>query len=217
LVEIDKLIDQTIKLRNNERFVEAIEVLENSYKKHPESVNIKRNLIETLFIYGGHLNDEFNLDIEKAIGCFKRIIEIEPNNYRALYNLGIAYFNLSQMNNALEAYNKALKIKPDYKYCLYNMGLVHEATNEFKEALKYYEKALEIDPNFSYAVHARYQIRKKLDDLQRDGLEIREQKDRVQENEKIAKINRYCPICGSKIREQNAKFCHHCGARVKDN
>lgn len=35
---------------------------------------------------------------------FKRIIEIDPTNYRAHYNLGIAYFNLNEIKKAKECY-----------------------------------------------------------------------------------------------------------------
>ncbi len=57
---------------------------------------------------------------------FKRIIEIDPTNYRAHYNLGIAYFNLNEIKKAKECYEEAIRIKPDYKHCLYYIGLIYE-------------------------------------------------------------------------------------------
>jgi tetratricopeptide (TPR) repeat protein len=92
---------------------------------------------------------------------------MNPKNYRAHYNLGIAFFNLGKNKNAKKCFNKALHIKPDYKYCIYNLGLIYETSENYKKALKYYELALKIDPNFTYARSAQKQIRSKLDDLEK--------------------------------------------------
>jgi tetratricopeptide (TPR) repeat protein len=166
---IEELIKKAKELVNQERFEEAIDILENLYINNPDFKTVKDSLIETLFIYGGFLNDEYTLQYEKAKDLFKKIIEIEPNNYRAHYNLGIANFNLDKIEKAKECYQQAIKIKPDYKHCLYNIGLIYEREGKLKEALKYYEKALEIDPKFPYATSARSHILSNLEDLKRSN------------------------------------------------
>jgi tetratricopeptide (TPR) repeat protein len=154
-------------LKAQEKFEEALEILDLLYSNQPNSEDIKNLLIKTLFEYGGYLNDYYSSDYEKAKKIFERIIALSPNNYRAYYNLGITYFNLGQIENARSSYETALKIKPDYKYCYYNLGLAYESIERYEEALKYYEQALEIDPNFSYALTAQSQIRHKLDEIKR--------------------------------------------------
>ena len=160
-----QLLEEAKSLRSQEKYEEALKILERLYENNPESGEIKDILIDTLFNYGGYLNDYYTLEYEKAKQLFERITIISPKNYRAHYNLGIAYFNLGQMENAKKSFKKALEIKPDYKYCLYNLGLLYEDMEQYEEALNLYEKALEIDSNFTYALTARSQIRKKLDDL----------------------------------------------------
>jgi len=160
-----QLLEKAKILRSQEKYEEALKILEYLYENNPESGEIKDILIDTLFNYGGYLNDYYTLEYEKAKQLFERITIISPKNYRAHYNLGIAYFNLGQMENAKKSFKKALEIKPDYKYCLYNLGLLYEDMEQYEEALNLYEKALEIDSNFTYALTARSQIRKKLDDL----------------------------------------------------
>ena len=160
-----QLLEEAKSLRSQEKYEEALEILEHLYENKPESGEIKEILIDSLFIYGGYLNDYYTLEYEKAKQLFERITIISPKNYRAHYNLGIAYFNLGQMENAKRSFEIALKIRPDYKYCLYNLGLLYEDMEQYEEALNLYEKALEIDSNFTYALTARSQIRKKLDDL----------------------------------------------------
>jgi len=161
----ENLIEKANELKNKERFEESLKILEDLYRDFPNSEDIKKELIDTLFSYGGYLNDEYILEYEKARNIFKKTIEIDPNNYRAHYNLGIAYFNLGEMKKAKNAYKMAIKIKPDYKHCHYNIGLIYETKGDFKHALNHYEKALKIDPNFTYALHARNQIRKLIDEL----------------------------------------------------
>ncbi|MFX0004584.1 MAG: tetratricopeptide repeat protein [Promethearchaeota archaeon] len=169
--EINQLIEKAISLRNQEKFQEALEILDELYKKFSNSEEVKNSLIKVLFDYGGYLNDYYTLGYEKAKQLFEKITQLSPNDYRAFYNLGIACFNLGQLENAITYLEKALKIKPDYKYCLYNLGLVYEDMENYEDALKFYEKALEIDPDFAYALAARSEMRKKLDSLKRMEIE----------------------------------------------
>jgi len=162
---IKDLIEKAQILKNQENFQQALEILDELYKSYPNSEEIKSALIKTLFDYGGYLNDYYTLGYEKAKQIFKRITKLSPNNYRAFYNIGIACFNLGQLEMAMIHLKKALKIKPDYKYCLYNLGLVYEDMEKYEDALKFYEKALKIDPNFIYALTARSEMRRKLDRL----------------------------------------------------
>jgi len=199
LNSIQEIINKAKKLKNEEKFEEAIKLLENQFQQDPQSEVIKTNLIDVLFSYGGYLNDEFVVEYEKAVEIFKKILEIEPKNYKVLYNLGIAYFNLGQIENALKAYNNAITIKPDYKLCYYNIGLIYETKENLNKALKYYEKALAIDPTFPYAIHARQFIRKKLD---------------LQRNEEIeSEQTNVCKNCGN-VNRLGASFCDECGERL---
>jgi len=96
---------------------------------------------------------------------------MDPNNYRAWYNLGIAYFNLNRIQDALNAYNQALEIKPDYMYCYYNIGLLYEVSEgDLEKALENYEKALTYNKEFVYALKARNMVRRKLDVLKLNKL-----------------------------------------------
>lgn len=196
---IQEIINRAKKLKNEEKFEEAIELLENLYQQDPQSELIKKNLIDVLFSYGGYLNDEFVVEYEKAVDIFKKILEIDPKNYIVLYNLGIAYFNLGQIENALEAYNNAIILKPDYKHCYYNIGLIYETKEDLNKALIYYEKALDIDPNFPYAVHARQYITKKLDLHRNQELESEQ--------------TNICKNCGN-INRRGASFCDECGEKL---
>ncbi|TFG13900.1 MAG: tetratricopeptide repeat protein [Promethearchaeota archaeon] len=199
MMNIQDIINKAQKLKSEEKFLEAIKLLEDLPQSELTLEIVRKNLIDILFSYGGYLNDEYILEYEKAIEIFKKIITLEPENYKAHYNLGIAYFNLGRIENALASYNEAIKIKPDYKHCYYNIGLVFESKNDLKQAISYYNKALDIDPKFPYAVHSREFVRKKLDS------ERMEQPGKDEFN--------ICKTCGNANRLE-AKFCDKCGNKL---
>ena len=162
MTEKENLIEKAKDLVRNEEFEKAIKILEDLYQQQPD-IDVKNNLIDALFAYGGYLNDYYVLEYNESINFFKRIIELDSENYRAHYNLGIAYFNLNRFEEALNSYKIALSIKPNHKHVYYNIGLLHEKTENLENAIEAYEKALEIDPNYIYAMHSLKVVRQNLD------------------------------------------------------
>ncbi|MFX1488618.1 MAG: tetratricopeptide repeat protein, partial [Promethearchaeota archaeon] len=165
--KVEDLLIKAKELTHKHEFKEALEILDTLFKNNPESKQVKKYLIDTLLNYGGYLNDEYVLKYKEAEKIFKRVIEIDPTNYRAHYNLGIVNYNLDDIEKAKQCYEEAIRIKPDYKHCLYNLGLAYEKEEDLMKALKYYEKALEIDPKFPYAYNARKQILANLSELKK--------------------------------------------------
>ena len=162
MTEIEDLLDKARKLKDDENFDEALKISENLILNYPENETIKKFHIDLLFAYGYHLNDQYIEGYERATEIFGKIIEIEPENYRAIYNKGIAFFYMEEMEQALKFFSRAIELKPDYKFPYYNMGLIYESIGNFHEALSYYDKALEIDPNFLYALHAKDDVKKQI-------------------------------------------------------
>jgi len=184
-----EIIEKAKKLVGNEDFEEGIEILEDLFKKSPE-LEIKKSLIDALFAYGGYLNDYYVLEYEKAIKKFKRIVELDPHNYRAHYNLGIAYFNLELFEEALNACETAIAIKPDYKHCHYNIGLIYEEKENLEKAIEAYQKALKIDPDFIYAKQALMTIRQELDDLNTTETESKENESVIERLKAILSVSK---------------------------
>lgn len=205
MTQRENLINKAIEFKKKQQFEEALKILEDILEKDPHSDDTKNILIEVLLDYGGYLNDEWVLGYEKAAECFKRIIELDPNNYKAWYNLGIAYYNLNKTEGAIKAYNKAIQLKPDYMYCYYNMGLLYEIhKGELELALQYYEKALSYNENFTYALQACRDIRQKLEVLKVDN---------SKNKTKDIETRIICKKCGN-FNRFRAKFCDKCGEQI---
>lgn len=56
-----------------------------------------------------------NSKYDEAIDEFRKVLEINPGNAEAYYNLGLIYENRNRPDDAKEMYEKALSIDPDYR------------------------------------------------------------------------------------------------------
>jgi tetratricopeptide (TPR) repeat protein len=59
----------------------------------------------------------------EAIGCYYKVLEIEPDNVEAWTNKGTSLGNMGKYNEAIECYDRALEIEPKYALALYNKRL----------------------------------------------------------------------------------------------
>ena len=90
-------------------------------------------------------------NFNKVINKYKKIVEIEPNNYKAHNNLGNALKELGKLEEATTSYRKAIKIKSDYTKAHFNLGNILNDFGKFKEAIPSLLLALKINPNYDEA------------------------------------------------------------------
>ena len=88
---------------------------------------------------------------EEAVIAFQNAINIKPDYFKALNNMGNALKDQGKLDEAIEAYNKALSIKPDYAQAYYNMGITLKDQSNLDKAIEAYNKALSIKPDFAEA------------------------------------------------------------------
>jgi tetratricopeptide (TPR) repeat protein len=160
---LERELQKVDTLLEHQDYKKALEILEELHQGNIESNIVEEKLIKALFSYAFYLTDEIIAKDDEAVDLFHKILDIEPENYKALYNLGITYDNLDKPKKALEYLKKALEINPNHKYSYYNIGLIYENQDEPVKALEFYNRALQIDPKFLYAQHARNAVRNILD------------------------------------------------------
>jgi len=78
-------------------------------------------------------------NIKKAIDCFQKVLEKEPENTKALFYLSIAYMDISKYNEAIEIIDKLIKIEPDNALAYKNRALIKYSQNKDKEAMADYK------------------------------------------------------------------------------
>jgi len=79
---------------------------------------------------------------------FLQVLKMDPNNVVAWNNLGNAYRELNQLDDASQAYQKSIDLSSHYAYPQNGMGTVLVRQNRLHEAIPHFERALQLDPNF---------------------------------------------------------------------
>ncbi len=87
--------------------------------------------------------DEFTL--------WSKIIEREPNSYKAHSSLGILLIKRGQEEEGISELRKSLSINPSYPDAHNNMGTLYEQKGMYDDATKEYRCALRLDQNLSEA------------------------------------------------------------------
>jgi len=166
--------------------IQAMEILRNGFIKYPKNQEILvalingylssgQNLSEVLpFIKQGQENEPTNAslfyaegvvyqnleELDKAMSCFQKSIELNPDFYAAQYSIGALYYN-----KAVEIQNQASMELDDSKY----EKMVVEMDAEFEKALPYLRKAHEVQPNERAVVESLrsiyYRYREKNDEM----------------------------------------------------
>ena len=90
-------------------------------------------------------------NFREVANMYKKIVEIEPNNYKAHNNLGNALKEFGKLKEAATSYRQAIKIKPDYTKAHFNLGNILNDFGKYKEAIRILLLALKINPNYNEA------------------------------------------------------------------
>ncbi len=84
---------------------------------------------------------------DKAIEAARKIIEMNPKNELAVFNLGIMFLKLQRTDEAVQAFRDALAIKPDYASAQYNIGYSYSLAKRWKESVEGFRKYTELAPD----------------------------------------------------------------------
>ncbi|MCZ7603647.1 MAG: tetratricopeptide repeat protein [Melioribacteraceae bacterium] len=149
--------DAADSIKANQKFEEAVSVLEKGHDKYPNNGEI------LLFLSNAYINAN-KLDI--AMNAFKEGVAQDPNNKYYRYNYGVLLLEANDFDGAEDHFLKAIELDPDYSNAIYNLAATYvkwgtqlrdkaEADgvedDSFKEkfnlALPHLEKYLELNPD----------------------------------------------------------------------
>jgi Flp pilus assembly protein TadD len=104
---------------------------------------------------------------ERAARCFGRVLDLDPNNELAIYNLGVLMFRMDRWNDSADMFRRLMAYRPKDPDVFVNFGKILERGGRREQAMVCYKKALELDPDHSEAlcrtgillgkVHGRYE------------------------------------------------------------
>eukprot|EP00667_Euglena_gracilis_P002913 EG_transcript_2919 len=95
----------------------------------------------------------------KAVYFYQMALHFNPNNSRALNNLGITYKNLDNMERSVECFTRCLEVSdpsaptpnPVVAHAMNNLGMIYMLVGKDDEALHYFQKTIDLDPNYAAA------------------------------------------------------------------
>ena len=88
-----------------------------------------------------------NSDYDRAIACFKRILELDPKNSAAFSNLGLANDYLGNFDAAVEFYLKASELDDDFQEPVINLAMLFSRNGRHDESLEQWDKLLAKNPD----------------------------------------------------------------------
>lgn len=154
-----------ISPEDNEAFKEAVQ---NYFlKKYGESakniaVEVHNDIITIEWIPAEKdekIEDDFEQSIrllsddklEEARFILEDLAFQSPKDPNVLYNLGMCYSDLNDLDIAIDTLNRCVKITPLYSNAYVALGVAYVRQGKSKEALIQFTKAIELDKNNSFA------------------------------------------------------------------
>jgi len=90
----------------------------------------------------------------EAEGYFRAVLQLDPRNAVAHFNLGFALEKLARPREAIECFREATRLKPTIDRAWYGMGMCHARLGEHAEAAKALEQAAQLQPMNPHAWYA---------------------------------------------------------------
>ena len=79
-----------------------------------------------------------------------------PNDAKAYYTLGQAYFMTERYQEAIAELKEAIRLNPNFAEAYWNLANIYKAQSKHEEAISAYKEAKRIDPSFAPLVDYVY-------------------------------------------------------------
>lgn len=85
-------------------------------------------------------------DFNAAVDAYLQVIQLDPQNKFAYYNLGVIEHGRGNLVEAAVQYRVAISIDPNFVAALFNLAIVRTELRDANEAIGLYEHIIEIEP-----------------------------------------------------------------------
>jgi len=99
------------------------------------------------FCLGYVENEKTNKQMEIITGLFRQAIREDSKFWEAYYNLGIAYFNNQEYDNALQQFDIIIKSLPNFEKPYFGRALIYMRKGDNEKAKADFLKVTEFNPN----------------------------------------------------------------------
>ncbi|MBF0458277.1 MAG: tetratricopeptide repeat protein [Nitrospirae bacterium] len=118
-----------------------------------EAIEKSKN-IEAYRLFFEGLRDIYNNGDYKLVeDLFRKAVEIRPEDYFLIGNLGVCLFLHGKTDESIKIFDEALRIKPDDYLALVNKGVALSTQGKDDEAMRCYDEALKVKPDSYRSLH----------------------------------------------------------------
>ncbi len=158
-------------LRDEGRWEEALPYVEKGVQLSPDYVDAKVRLAEVYFKLGKYnetvdianhalAKESGNLQalqfrgsalgasgrVSEAMVDFQKILDADPGNPHAIFNLAVAYKEANLLNQAIETFSKLIVANPEFPNVFYERGFTYGKMGLFPQALADMEQSIALQP-----------------------------------------------------------------------
>ncbi len=83
---------------------------------------------------------------DKAVAAAARLVELDPNNAEALFNLGYMQIKQNKFAEAADVFKKVIEINPGMEYAYLQLGYCYTQLKQYQNAVDVYTRLTEILP-----------------------------------------------------------------------
>jgi tetratricopeptide (TPR) repeat protein len=138
-----------INYYNLKKYDEALEEYKKSLSYFPDYSAIYCNMAN---VYEAKERVEgVKGSMEKAIELYKKAININPEDYTTIYDLGLLYFGLKEYDEAIKCYLKVLAIYPEHGEYHRQLARAYDQKDDKENAAIYYKNFLKYGRKDAFA------------------------------------------------------------------
>ncbi len=134
---LEQLDSQGDLLRQDKRYLDALDYYEAALKRIPNREALLHNKIGITNLQMGQLDE--------AKRGFRDALKADKNFPEAHNNLGVLYYMQKKYGDAVKEYEQALKLRQSASFYA-NLGNAHFAQKDFEKAALAFQQAIALDP-----------------------------------------------------------------------
>lgn len=98
-------------------------------------------------------------EMQPAISCFRKSLEIKPDNVVTISHLALAHLRSGDQESAVAALQQGLRLRPEKAVLHFQLAQTYAQLQKFPDAIKELERGLEYAPEDQTALRMRDQLR----------------------------------------------------------
>jgi tetratricopeptide (TPR) repeat protein len=125
---------------------------------YKEKIIMKKIIVSSLIFYAvatatpkTAAEYQKNEQFPEAIACYKKMIDDNPHDISALFQIGCCYLTIGEKEKAINAYNTILQLDPHAIPVKYNLAYTYKTFGDLDKAIEMYQEVLQENADYDPA------------------------------------------------------------------